>query len=143
MSAAEQRVSREDLHEEWRRGISKQDTERLIPEVCRRVRAIAHDLEWLGINPWRVQDALKRTIVERKPLSKDGYTVVDLKRNLFIIETNEDIFDLEKLQLIRWHEVAHVICIIGNRGPSHGLFWKAVVRLLGFPEEARDFPDEV
>lgn len=143
MPTAEQLAFREQLHEQWRRDIGKRDTERLIPEARRRVRAIAPDLERLGINPWRALAALKRTIVERNPIPACGYTVVDRVRGLFIIETNEDLFDMEVLRLTRWHEIAHVICMAGNRGASHGSSWKAVIRLLGFPQEARDFPDTV
>lgn len=140
---AEKRAFQKVLHEDWRLGRSKLDTEIFIPKARRRIRAIAQDLYYLGINPDFALRALKKTVLERKPLDKDGYLVEDGGRGLYIIEVNEDIMTPKTLELIRWHELSHMICLVGGRGSTHGIFWKAVVRLLGFPEEARDFPDEV
>lgn len=143
MPTVEQFPTRAQLHEEWRRVISERDTKRLIPEARQRVRAIAPFLERMSLNPWRILEALRKTVVERTSIEKDGYLCADRVRNIFVIEVNEDIFEVERLNLTRWHEIAHLICLVGGRGPSHGPVWKAVVRLLGFPEEARDFPDTV
>lgn len=130
-------------HEEWRCAVSERDTKRLLPEARRRVRALAPHLERLGLNTRRVLKALRQTVVERRPIEKAGYLCEDWERRLFIIEVNEDLHDVEQLRLTRWHEVAHLVCWIGGRGLSHGPVWRAVIRLLGFPEEAREFPDVV